>query len=344
MSETPEVGTVESTEIVPKEEGAVVETSSTAVAAREKAAVEARFVMAVKRPRVPENARLRVLEACKRPRFAESARYRKPIGGKAIEGLSVRFAEEIGRLWGNLYVVTTVVFDDRERRIYRVSATDLETNMAQDQDVVVEKFVERKKVKSGDEVIGKRTNSYGDTVYMKVATEDEILVKANAAISKARRNLILTLIPSDIREEAEERCVATVRDRDAEDPTAATKRVLDAFYVLGVAADQIVALLGKPMQQINPGDLQLLRSIHTALKEGEVTWAEVMEDKSLGKQRKVNTSKAKGTDAVKERVKKKTAQKTEKKQTEEEIEREAIVDESEEDERARQEESAEVEK
>src|SRR3954464_1839255 len=96
------------------------ETSSSAIAAREKASVEARFIMAANRPRDFETSRRRLVDACKRPGFAAMARYSKPVGRERIEGLSIRFAEEARVLWGNMDVTVLLVFDDDMRRIYRV--------------------------------------------------------------------------------------------------------------------------------------------------------------------------------------------------------------------------------
>ncbi|HEX6643309.1 MAG TPA: YqaJ viral recombinase family protein [Gemmatimonadales bacterium] len=253
------------------------ETSATAVAAREKATIEARFLMAIGRPRNPDQARLRILDACKRPRFAESARYQKPVGnGKKVTGLSVRFAEEAGRAWGNLDVSAMIVFDDAERRIYRVVGVDLETNWSTEQDVIVEKFVERLQVRAGDEVISKRTNSRNETTYRIAASEDALLTKANALVSKAKRNIILDLIPSDVQEEAEEMILATQKRQDAEDPAGARKRLLEAFWTLGVTPADVTALIGKPLEQVNPAELQLLRTVYTAVRDGETTWAEAV--------------------------------------------------------------------
>jgi hypothetical protein len=262
--------------------------------------------MAMNRPRNFDKARQNILAACKRPRFAAKVQYAKPISGRKVHGLSIRFAEEAGRIWGNLYVCAIVVFDDAERRIYRVTATDLETNTTQDQDVMVEKFVERKKVREGDEVIGSRLNSQGEKVYKKVATEDEVLVKANASISKARRNVILTLIPSDVREEAEETALDTVRNQDARDPDRARKDILDAFHTMGVSADRVQAVIGKPLEQVNPGDLNLLRQLYNSLKDGESTWADIEADEDLDRLRKKQNTKAangKGTSGLKDALK-----------------------------------------
>jgi len=253
------------------------ETSASAVAAREKAAVEARFLVAINRPRDFDTARLRILSAVRRPRFAKEVRYEKPIGGARVTGLSIRFAEEAARLWGNLDVQAILTFDNREKRIYRVWATDLETNTTSlAQDVIVEKVVERRQPRTGQVVIGKRENSKGETVYLIEADEDAMLVKCNALISKVRRNAILALLPADLKEEAEEVAITTLKDRDAKDPEGARNEILASFWSLGVTPEQVRTIVeGKPLETINPAELTLLRSVYTALREGEATWADV---------------------------------------------------------------------
>lgn len=269
--------------LAPKNNGPIVETSSSAVAARAKAEIEARFLYAMSNPRNFDTARQNILKACERPVFAASAEYAKPVGGRDIIGLSVRFAEEAFRCWGNLDVSVTVVFDDDERRIYRVTAIDLETNATQHQDVIVEKTVERKSTRQGDKIIATRQNTRGEKVYIKEATEDEMMVKSHAMLAKIRRNLILMLIPSDIREEAEALARKTVKDRDAKDPEAARKQILDKFFDLGVTAEQVEAVIGKSLKQLNPAELNLLRKMHQAIKDGEATWADIEADSGLSK-------------------------------------------------------------
>lgn len=252
------------------------ETASSAVAAREKAAVEARFLVALHRPRNPDTARVRILNACKRPRFAEGAKYAKPVGGSKVVGPSIRFVEEALRQWGNIDIQTPVVFDDDDRRIVRVSVTDLETNTSFSSDVTLTKTVERRSPKSGDEVVRSRTNSTGQTVYVVRADEDAFLNKQNAGISKAIRNNGLRVVPSDLVEDAMDQVDETLHNEDAKDPAATRKRLTDAFYALGVMPDQIAVLLGHALESMTPAELTLLRTIYTALKDNETTWAEAL--------------------------------------------------------------------
>jgi hypothetical protein len=286
------------------------ETSSSAIAAREKASVEARFIMAMNRPRDFETSRRRLMDACRRPGFAEVARYSKPVGRERITGLSIRFAEEARVLWGNMDVTVLLVFDDDMRRIYRVQGIDLETNATEAVDVMVEKFVERRQTRDGMEIIGSRTNTSGQTVYKIRATEDDLAVKAGAQISKQRRNCILALLPADVKEECENQCIATLAKADAEDPGAARKKLLDAFWNFGVTPAQIVELLGHPVEQMNPSELTLFRSYYTALKDGEATWAAIVEAHTGKAAKPAEAAQpTKGTDGLKAAIdKKKPAQ------------------------------------
>jgi len=279
----------------------LAETASTAVAAQARASVEARYLVALKQPRSWDTVRVRVLEACKRPGFAEGARYSKPVGKKSVVGPSIRFAEESLRAMGNCYVESMVVFDDDERRIVRVTVTDLESNLSYPQDLLIAKTVERSSVREGQTVIDRRQNTKGQMVYIVEATEDDLLVKQAALTSKAIRTGALRLLPSDILEEAMEEVAVTLTNRDAKDPAGARKRLCDAFYTLGIAPDDLEDYVGHKLDQTTPAELTLLRAVYQALKDGEATWAEVLETK--GKTPHFGKKGDRGTGALKDTLK-----------------------------------------
>lgn len=262
-----------------EESTAIVETSSTAVAAQAKAKTEAHFIMAMKRPRDLMVARGKLLDACKRPGFARSALYRKPIGREHIEGPSVRFAEEVIRCLGNIQPETAVIYDDKEKRIVRVSVTDLESNVPYSTDVVIEKKVERSRVQEGQKVFGQRKNSRGYTTYIVEATEDDLQVKQAAIVSKALRTNALRLLPGDLLEEAIAQIKATLQNEHAQDPAAAKKAAADYFARLGISAAQIKKYLGHDLSEATPDEMVELRGIAEAIKDKETTWDEVMESR-----------------------------------------------------------------
>ena len=247
-----------------------------AVAAAEaaKARIQAAYIMALQRPRSYDQSRIKILEACSRPSFAEKVEYSKPVGGgKPIVGPSIRFAELALREWGNISYESQVVYDDEITRRISVAITDLETNTTFSASIQLNKTVERKKT-DGREVVGERINSYGDKVYIVKATEDEIMNKQAAAISKTLRNEGLRLIPQDIIEEAIERARETVKRRDKADPDAARKKLADAFAALRIMPTDLEKYLGHPLGQTSPAELQDLRSIYQTIRDGEAKWSD----------------------------------------------------------------------
>jgi len=247
------------------------ETAAAAVAAQAQASVQARWIIAQKNPRDYADTRIRLLKDCDRPGFAEAAIYHKPVG-KGVEGPSIRFAEAALRAMGNVLPETLVIFDTAEKRIIRVSVTDLETNVTYNKDVVIEKTVERSSVRDGQIVLGKRQNSQGRMTYIVQATEDDLLNKQAALESKALRGLALRLLPGDILDECMERVRITQSNRDAADPGAAGKRLADSFAALGVMPKDLAQYLGHDLDQSTPVEFTHLRAVYSTLKDGEATW------------------------------------------------------------------------
>lgn len=251
------------------------------LSAQVKALVEARYMVALNRPRDLDQVREKILKNCKRIGFAQTAIYKKPIGKdpqKWPTGPSIRFAEAAIQAMGNITIDTITVYDDSEKRIVRVCVSDLEANIPYSQDVSIQKTVERKFIKPGEKAISSRPNSYGDMVHLMPATDDDILNKQNALISKAIRTLGLRLVPGDLIEEGMYECGKTqeMGDRDTD---SARLRLFDAFGAIGVSVDQLKEYLETDGQALTPKELADLRAIHSAIKDGESSWREVMDNK-----------------------------------------------------------------
>lgn len=260
---------------------ALAETASTAVAAQAKAMVEARYIMALRRPRNWDQVRQDLLKECKRPSFAhnKSAFYRKPIGD-GVEGLGIRFVEVALRCMTNVLVETSMVYEDEAKEIHRVSVTDLESNLTYPLDVRVTRTVERSKPSDDGTYISVRKNSYGRNVYTVPATDDDLLNKRSAQISKAIRTLGLRIIPGDLQDEAEAIIKGIRMNEAARDPDAERKRIADAFAEIGVKAADLSAYLGHSLDTCSPTELVNLRGIYGAIRDGEASWKSVMENKA----------------------------------------------------------------
>jgi hypothetical protein len=274
MSET-ESGVVKTTGFGSTEVERRAETAATAAAASARAMIEAQYIVAMRQPRDWDLVRQRILKECDRPSFAREAIYHKPIG-KGITGLSIRFAEVAVRCMGNLTIPTTTTLDDDYKRIVNQSVVDLESNVHYSRDVTIDKTVERLSVKDGETILSRRTNSRGQQTFTIAASEDALLNKEGALVSKALRTLVLRLLPGDIQSEARERVGKTMSADIKKDPDGQKRAILDAFFVLGIKPAEIKELLGHDMDALSIDELQTLRSLHNAIKDGEASIKEAI--------------------------------------------------------------------
>jgi hypothetical protein len=267
-------------------------TAAIAAAEQAKALIQAKFVMAWRNPRKEDDCRQRLLKACQRPKFAEHARYAKPCGGgNTAFGPSIRFADESAKVFGNIDTQKFILHEDDNERVIQLMVTDLETNLSKSETLCVAKTIERRVLKEGQIAISSRINSYGKKVHLIQATDDEVFMKENQMCAKVRRNLELQLIPQDLIDEGMDQCVATMRQKDAEDPDAAKKRVLDSFGRIGVFPSDIESYLGHPTDRLSPKDLEQLRTMYKTISDGEANWQEYVDQKAEEDQAAANGEK-----------------------------------------------------
>lgn len=282
---------------------ATSETAMGVLAARETAQVQARIVQAIRRPRVFEEVRERFMADCKRPRFAMVARFHKPQGwvtdpetnkpikdeqGNKIrnfaKGWSIRAVESAVQAMGNIDMTATTIFEDERKEIVACRVWDLERNMTWEAQVTVEKTVERKFLREGQHALFSRPNSWGDTVYILPATEDEVRLKRNRLVSMTLRTLGLRAIPGDLLDEFLE-SVEALRLKAIEDekkgvladPKAALRGLLDRLAALGIrAADVGEYLGGKSIESATPEQILELRIIGADVTAGNYSWRDAL--------------------------------------------------------------------
>lgn len=267
------------------------ELASVAVAAKAKAMVESRYGMALRSPRNEDQARQDILKECARPGFAHnpSTLYRKPIGA-GVEGLGIRFVEAALRHWRNVLVEVEVIFADEEREIHSVTVTDLEKNTTYPMQIIVSRTVERSKPADGGGYISVRTNSYGKPAYTIAATDDDLLNKRGALISKAMRTLGLRIIPGDIQDEAEALIRKIRADKAAADPDGERKAIADGFAKLNVRVDMLNSYLQHDIATCSPAELVDLRGMWEAIRDGEATWQGYVDAKREEELRKTQSA------------------------------------------------------
>lgn len=287
------------------------DTASTALAAQAQAAVQARYVVALHKPRKMPDVRQIMLKECRRTSFAEKAKYHKPIG-KGVDGPSIRFAEMAVDAMTNILVESPTVYDDERKRIKRVTVMDLEKNNTYSLDVTVSKTVERKNVPEGQTVISQRVNSKGELTYTIPATDDDLLNKEYALVSKAIRNCALRLIPWDLIDECMAVVAEVVKQKIRQDPDAERKRIADGFATININPTYLDKFLGCPLDQATPAQLTELRALYAAMRDGEITPAEAFnfgpDDDKKSKKGLENKLKKKTAEIERKRQEKESAQ------------------------------------
>lgn len=237
------------------------ETMQASAIAFARAEMEGAILVAKKFPRNEDDARQKLLRSCSRPRFADEVTYNYPRGKQRVIGLSIYFAREAARLWGNIRYGFYVVRDDEDERHVRCWAWDVETNAKVEMDDTFRKLVQRK-----DDRTGKTSWIVPD--------ERDLRELTGNRAAKAVRNCILALLPEDLKAECEEKAEATLKNEGATDPDAMRKKIVDGFGMLNIPVSELERYLGHKLAVATPAELAELRQMWKSLQEGQSTWAD----------------------------------------------------------------------
>lgn len=251
------------------------ETAVSSAAAMATAAIQARYIVAMKRGRSEVDVQAKLLRRCEDPDFAKASLYFKPVGD-GVTGLSIRFVETALAIMGNVLCQSPVTYEDDEKRIVDVLVSDLETNTTYTKSVTVTKTVERKFLKKDQVPLRIRENSKGERVYILQATDDELINKENNLVSKTTRTLGLRIVDSGLKIAAERKIRATLEDEDARNPDEARNTLVSSFMGIGVTANNLAEYLGHSVDQIQPAELIELRALYAAIRDAEATWKDAM--------------------------------------------------------------------
>ena len=273
----PAPGSVAREEFGSRELAVQSEIASAGLAAQARTEIEALYIWAERHPRNLDVARQKLLKECARPSFAKVARYVLKFGGKPIPpGPSIRFAEAARRAYRNLHASARTVYDDPMKRIVRVSVFDVEDGLSDTKDVTVTKTVERRQLRENEIPLSIRHNAEGQQLYIIQASDLDLRAKEGGEVARAKRNLILGLLPGDLVEEAMAAVAQTLSDEFAKDPNAGRKQLVDAFGALGVYAQDLEKYLGHDLDHLSPEEGGSLWGLHDAIRSGDVRWKDVV--------------------------------------------------------------------
>lgn len=221
------------------------------VQSREMAEVQSQIFLAKQFPRNQVQAEMNIMQACKRVSLAETAIYQYPRGNQMVAGPSIRLAEAIAQLWGNISFGIKELEQSNGTSTMLAYAWDMETNTRQEKSFQVkhERYAKGKMNKLTDpRDIYELTANYG---------------------ARRLRACILGVIPGDIVDKAVEECQNTIKTGQKEplkDRLVKGLSWLKESY--GITQAMVEDHFGYNLDSFNEQDYLKLRSICQSLKDG----------------------------------------------------------------------------
>jgi len=216
------------------------------------AEAQGKLTIAKSFPRNINQATQELLEACRIPALASQAFYSVPRkGGRPDTGASIRLAEEIARIWGNLdYGHRELSRGDGKSEV-EVYAWDMQTNTFSRRQVTV--------------MHSRYTTAYGNQPLKDPRDIDNLISNVSA---KHKRACILAIIPKWLKEMAEQECKLTLSGNNTIPLAQIIRNVVADFSRFGVTLEQIEDYFGKESELFDQDDLHELTGIINALRDG----------------------------------------------------------------------------
>lgn len=212
---------------------------------------QGKLVLARQFPRDEDVIYQKLMQSCKRMGLASVACYSYPKGGQTVSGPSIRLAEEIARLYGNIeYGIRELsnVNGESEMESY---AWDLQTNVLSTQ-----KF----KVKH-------EIDAYGSVKKLK-SSRDIYEVTANMGARRLRSRM-LAILPPDMVELAVQECKKTLGGNNEIPIEDRVREMLGAFKNIGVNKDDIEKYLDCKSSDITSNQIADLLGIFNSINNGQ---------------------------------------------------------------------------
>ncbi len=232
-------------------------------ASRAIAEAQGKLVIAKRFPRDEVAAYARVAQACQRKGIAEKAFFSYSRGGSTVSGVTIRFAEELARCWGNIDYGIKELSQDEGKSEMQAYAWDLETNAQSVQNFTNPHI---------REVGGKA----------KILTSQRDIYENNANMGARRlRSRILAILPNDLVDMAIAECKKTLAGNNDEPLIDRVKKMVVAFSKLGVTQEQIELKLKRKVESMTADDFVEYIGIYNAIKNGESKVADWFEGEKV---------------------------------------------------------------
>lgn len=242
-------------------QGTVAVESSRAIAE-----AQGKLIMAKRFPRNHIDSYSKAIEACRRKGFAEKAFFSYPRGGQTVTGVTIRFAEEMARCYGNLDYGIKEMSHEEGKSEMQAYCWDLETNTVSSQNFTVEHILETKQ--------GNRQLTSQRDIYERTANDG----------ARRLRSRILAILPPDLVEDCIAECKKTLAGNNEMSLADRIKYIVTTFGKIGVTKEMIEKRLGHTVESMNYDELTEYIGIFNGLKQKETTISDWFEQPKTASQ------------------------------------------------------------
>ena len=242
-------------------QGTVAVESSRAIAE-----AQGKLIMAKCFPRNHIDSYAKAIEACQRKGFAEKAFFSYPRGGQTVTGVTIRFAEEMARCYGNLDYGIKEMSHEEGKSEMQAYCWDLETNTISSQNFTVEHVMETKQ--------GNRKLTSQRDIYERTANDG----------ARRLRSRILAILPPDLVEDCINECKKTLAGKNDIPLIDKVKNMVTAFAKLGVTKEMLETRLKHTIETVNADELTEYIGIYNGLKQKETTISDWFEQPKTASQ------------------------------------------------------------
>lgn len=220
-------------------------------ASRAVAEAQGKLLIAKKFPRNETEAFAKAIQSCQRPGLASKAFYSYPRGKETVTGVTIRFAEELARCYGNLdYGIKELSNSDGQSEM-QAYCWDLETNTMSLQNFTNKHI---------------RESKYGNT---ELKSQRDIY-ELNANMGARRlRSRILAILPPDLVEECIQECRRTLAGDNSTPIIDRINKMVVAFQKIGVSKEQLEKRLKHTVESVTEEELVELTGIFNGIKTKE---------------------------------------------------------------------------
>ena len=242
-------------------QGTVAVESSRAIAE-----AQGKLIMAKRFPRNYTESYAKAMEACQRKGFAEKAFFSYPRAGQTVTGVTIRFAEELARVYGNLDYGIKEMSHVEGKSEMQAYCWDLETNTISSQNFTVEHIMETKQ--------GNRKLTSQRDIYERTANDG----------ARRLRSRILAILPPDLVEDCINECKKTLAGQNEIPLIDKIKNMVTAFAKMGVTKEMLEKRLKHTIETVNSDELMEYIGIYNGLKQKETTISDWFEQPKTASQ------------------------------------------------------------